>query len=158
MKICPPEAPKVTIMTIRKASKTDASRIAEIHRRSREEAMPWLPDLHTPEEDLWFYENLVIPDQDVAVHEVNGEITGFIATAQGWLHHLYVDPDHWGHGIGALLLLSAQSHNKTLQLWVFQQNTGAIRFYEAHGFTQIERTDGEANEEKFPDIKMSWHI
>ncbi len=120
--------------------------------------MPWLPDLHTPAEDLWFYENLVIPDQDVRVHEINGEITGFVATAEGWLHHLYVDPDHWKKGIGALLLLSAQTHNKILQLWVFQQNTRAIAFYEAYGFAQIECTNGEANEEKLPDIKMSWHM
>lgn len=145
-------------MTIRKATKADAARIAEIHRRSRETAMPWLPDLHTPAEDLWYYENLVIPDQDVAIHEVDGVITGFIATAEGWLHHLYVDPDHWKRGIGALLLLSAQAHNKSLQLWVFQQNIPAIAFYEAHGFAQIEHTDGKANEEKLPDVRMRWQL
>jgi len=145
-------------MTIRKALKSDAARIAEIHRASRDASMPWLPDLHTAAEDLWFYENLVIPDQDVDVHEIDGQITGFIATAQGWLHHLYVHPDHFRKGIGALLLLSAQAHHKTLQLWVFQQNTAAIAFYESHGFAQIERTDGEANEEKLPDIRMSWRL
>lgn len=120
--------------------------------------MPWLPDLHTPSEDLWFYENLVIPDQDVEVHELDGDITGFIATAEGWLHHLYVVPDHWKKGIGALLLLSAQARNTSLQLWVFQDNTSARAFYTAHGFTELEFTDGKANEEQLPDVKMIWQL
>ena len=154
----PPEVPTSPTMTIRKANKSDAARIADIHRTSREAAMPWLPDLHTRAEDLWFYENLVIPDQDVSVHELNGDITGFISTAGGWLHHLYVDPKHWKHGIGALLLLSAQARNNSLQLWVFQDNTKARNFYKAHGFTELELTDGKANEEQLPDVKMIWEL
>ena len=38
-----------------------------------------------------------------------------------------------------------------LQLWVFQRNVGARRFYERHGFTLTELTDGSRNEEREPD-------
>jgi len=145
-------------MSLRKATKSDAARIADIHRASRMGAMPWLPDLHTPAEDLWFYENLVIPDQDVMVYEVDGTIAGFISCADGWLHHLYVDPEYWGKGLGAVLLLHAQAHNKSLQLWVFQQNEKARGFYAAHGFSELELTDGKANEEQLPDVKMIWRL
>ncbi|SEW42551.1 N-acetylglutamate synthase, GNAT family [Cognatiyoonia koreensis] len=145
-------------MSIRKATKQDAARIAEIHQISRETAMPWLPVLHTPAEDLWFYENLVIPDQDVEVHEIDGVITGFSATGEGWLHHLYVDPAYWKKGVGALLLLSAQARNKELYLWVFQQNQNARDFYSAHGFKEVEFTDGQANEEQMADLKMHWTL
>ena len=37
------------------ATKADLETIAEIHRDARHVAMPWLPNIHTPEEDLWFF-------------------------------------------------------------------------------------------------------
>jgi ribosomal protein S18 acetylase RimI-like enzyme len=43
-----------------------------------------------------------------------------------------------------------------LQLWVFETNVGAQRFYRRHGFVEVERTDGAGNEEKAPDIRMAW--
>ena len=39
-----------------------------------------------------------------------------------------------------------------LQLWAFQSNTGARRFYERHGFVEVRRTDGRDNEEGAPDV------
>jgi hypothetical protein len=38
-----------------------------------------------------------------------------------------------------------------LQLWTFQRNAPARRFYEASGFTLIQETDGARNEENEPD-------
>jgi len=32
----------------------------------------------------------------------------------------------------------------------------ARRFYEAHGATAVEFTDGEGNEEKTPDVRYEW--
>ena len=43
-----------------------------------------------------------------------------------------------------------------LKLWTFEANHGAIRFYEAHGFTTSETTDGSRNEEHLPDRLMAW--
>ena len=37
-----------------------------------------------------------------------------------------------------------------------QQNERARRFYEARGFRAVEFTDGEANEEKTPDVRYEW--
>ena len=44
-----------------------------------------------------------------------------------------------------------------LELWVFQRNTGAVAFYEAHGFAIVEATDGD-NEEQEPDFRMTWSL
>lgn len=143
-------------MILRPAEKGDAQALADVHRASRKGSMPWLPDLHTPAEDLWFFEHLVIPDQDVIVSEIDGQVAGFIACSDQWLHHLYVNPAFWGKGVGSALLKSVQDRYPALQLWVFQRNTAAQAFYERHGFVEEERTDGSANEEKLPDIKMRW--
>jgi hypothetical protein len=39
-----------------------------------------------------------------------------------------------------------------IRLYTFQANAGARRFYERHGFVPIEFTDGQANEERCPDV------
>ena len=38
---------------------------------------------------------------------------------------------------------------------MFQKNEGARRFYERHGFTAVEWTDGD-NEEGAPDVRYRW--
>jgi ribosomal protein S18 acetylase RimI-like enzyme len=51
-------------------------------------------------------------------------------------------------GLGTSLLSLAQERSATLQLRVFQRNTGAIRFYLARGFRLAEQTNGDRNEER----------
>lgn len=58
-----------------------------------------------------------------------------------------------GQKIGSALLAHAiQTLAKPIRLYTFQQNTGARRFYERHGFHAIQFTEGEGNEEKCPDV------
>ncbi|MDP9464580.1 MAG: GNAT family N-acetyltransferase, partial [Actinomycetota bacterium] len=42
-----------------------------------------------------------------------------------------------------------------LQLWTFESNDRARRFYERHGFTAVEFTDGAGNEERWPDVRYA---
>ncbi len=41
-------------------------------------------------------------------------------------------------------------------LWVFESNAPARAFYANRGLIELERTDGSANEEKAPDVRMAW--
>ena len=41
----------------------------------------------------------------------------------------------------------------TVDLWTFQRNAGARRFYERNGFVAMEFTDGASNEEREPDVR-----
>ncbi len=64
-----------------------------------------------------------------------------------------VDPALVGRGIGALLLSHAlRALARPIRLYTFQANLGARRFYERHGFIAIEFTQGQANEERCPDV------
>ena len=143
-------------MKLRQAVPDDADRLAEIHATSRATAMPWLPVVHTPAEDKWFFRHIVIPDHNVEVCEADDQIIGFIAITDTWLHHLYIDPAFAGQGIGTGLLQSAMARRKELRLWVFQRNARARAFYAKNGFSELELTDGDANEEKMPDVLMHW--
>lgn len=143
-------------MIIRSGVRHDAAPLARIHREAREAAMPWLPVLHTPEEDFEFFRNHVLAKQTVWVTAEVGSVLGFIAFKGVEIDHLYVDPKHWRRGIGADLLQRLQAESTRLSLWTFQNNGGARAFYRRFGFQEVEFTDGAHNEEQTPDVKLVW--
>ncbi len=143
-------------MEIRKAVSSDISAIAKIHRGSRQQSMSWLPILHTPEDDYWFFSKVVFAEETMWVALIGPEIVGFISLKDDWLNHLYVAPNHWRQNVGANLLQPVKSSVDRLQLWTFQQNKSARSFYLANGFQECEHTDGQRNEEKTPDLRMEW--
>jgi GNAT superfamily N-acetyltransferase len=65
-------------------------------------------------------------------------------------------PASQGRGIGTELLEVAKHACERLELWTFQRNARARRFYEARGFTRVEQSDGARNEEKEPDARYLW--
>jgi putative acetyltransferase len=123
--------------------------------------MPWLPELHTPDEDRHFLRAVVLAEEEVWVAETDGVVAGFTAlgTRAGveFMEHLYVAPDHQRRGIGTALMEKAKARRPAgFRLWVFQRNAGARAFYERHGFRLIELTGGSGNEEKEPDALYEW--
>lgn len=140
---------------IRAATREDVRAVAELFRRSFG-TLAFLPTLHTPEEDLAFFAG-VVAEQEVWVWEEGGRVLGFAALEGHLLGHLYVEPQAHGRGIGGALLEQAKARRPAgLELWVFQQNTGARRFYERRGFRLVRETDGAGNEERAPDALYAW--
>ncbi len=139
-------------MTLRPGRPEDAAAIARVHRMAMRVSLSFLPELHTPEEDLGFMQNRFMPSNEVWVAEVDGQVMGYIGFHAGWIDHLYIAPDHQGRGLGSQLLDKALEDGGERRLWTFQQNTRARAFYELHGFQAETFTDGEENEEKTPDV------
>ncbi|WP_299859130.1 GNAT family N-acetyltransferase [uncultured Roseobacter sp.] len=140
----------------RHATPDEADTVAMISRKSRTYFLPYLPALHTFEDDKWFFRNRVFMQCEVWVAEDNHELVGFCAFEEGWVQHLYILPTHVGRALGGALLNKAKDSHSFLQLWVFQRNTRAISFYERHGFQKVRETDGSVNEEKTPDALYEW--
>ena len=138
---------------IRRADMNEAEAVARLLRAVQRADLPYLPALHTPEEDLWFFRNRVFVECQVWVA---GASDAFIAFREGWVDHLYVRGTHQGRGLGTALLARAMRIQSSLRLWVFQRNTAGIRFYQARGFREVERTNGGRNEEREPDVLMEW--
>jgi len=138
-------------VTVRLATPDDAAAIAAVYRVSA-----WHPHIHTPEEDIAFFRDTMLPEQTVRVIEADGAVIAYAATTEGWLNHLFVHPDHQGAGHGSRLLTKAMEGMDGIQLWTFQGNTRARAFYEGKGFSAVEFTDGEGNEEKIPDVRYEW--
>ena len=143
-------------LSIRQLELADMDAAAGVHRAAFDHALPWLTGLHTPDEDRWFYRERMFKtctlwgafDRDV--------ITGMIAFRDDWIEQLYVLPEAQRRGVGTELLDVAKRASKRLQLWTFQRNARARRFYEARGFMLTEETDGSGNEEKEPDARYLW--
>ena len=56
------------------------------------------------------------------------------------LDDLYVLPDFRNHGIGSKILRRCfDETDQMIRLYVFKDNTGALRFYQKHGFSVLEQ-------------------
>ncbi len=118
--------------------------------------MPWLPDLHTPDEDLAFFASEIGSSLGWVAVESDCVI-GFALARNERLNHLYVDPDSQGAGVGSALLAEAVGAiGPGVRLWTFLRNERARAFYAGHGFVEVERTDGRGNEEREPDVLLQW--
>ena len=136
-------------MNIRRATAQDLSRIAEIlvfvkrikYRpifRNDAYSFGELQVLSVAEEygapdilsQIWVYDD--------------GIVKGMIHVEGTEIRELYVDSFFENQGIGADLIEFSKREFGGASLWVLEKNTGAIRFYEAHGF---RRTDTRKLEE-----------
>jgi GNAT superfamily N-acetyltransferase len=141
---------------IRRAGPEDLQAIVRIFRDSRAEAMPWLPVLHTAEEDAAHFAGRLEDGQDVFVFD-DGEVAGFAVLHGDELDAFYVAPEHQRRGVGAALFRHAQElRPERFGFWVFRDNDRARRFYERHGARFLYETDGAGNEERTPDVRYEW--
>ena len=143
-------------MILRRAGAADAAAIAVVHRTATRVSLPFLPELHTPDEDLAFFRDRFLPENEVWVAEVAGAVVGYVGFTPEWINHLFLHPDHQGRGIGPQLLAKAMADGAPKRLWTFQKNARARRFYEQRGFAVVTFTEGEGNEEREPDVLYAW--
>lgn len=143
-------------IVLRRARDDESDAVAALFRLSLQTELPFLAERHTLDEDRAFFRDRVFTPCDVWVAERDGELVGLCAFREGWVDHLYVHPAHHRSGIGAALLRKAKDANEQLQLWAFQRNENALRFYESQGFRLVKTTDGRDNEEREPDALYAW--
>ena len=128
--------------------------VRHVYGRSKAFAIPEVPEPHTEPEIAAWMADVAIPTMDVWVADVGGVVVGQMMSAPGWLHHLYIDPAWMRRGLGdRFMTLLAERQPGRMELWAFQSNHRARRFYERHGFVAVEFTDGAANEESWPDVR-----
>jgi ribosomal protein S18 acetylase RimI-like enzyme len=146
-----------TGLRITRAAADDAAELTEIHIAARRDAMPYLPEVHTDAEiAAWFAGRLAATPDAFWIARDAHRVVGYLALHGTHLDDLYVRPGHQGRGVGSALLERAKVLSpRRLELAAFQENTRARAFYEARGFREVRRTDGD-NEEGLPDIHYEW--
>ncbi len=147
-----------TDLELRPASVEDLAAIADLFLEVRAAAVPQMPPLARTTVEV----RAAVAGWDLTQREVwvacdDNRLVAFMVVEDDWLHSLYVAPHAQRAGLGGLLLDVAQSlRPHGFCLWVFESNTPARTFYEHRGCVELERTDGSANDEGAPDLKMAW--
>lgn len=139
--------------TLRTATAADASRIADILIETRAAFMHYAPSVHSESDVRNWVRSHLVPAGGVLVAEFQGSVVGAVATSRdastSWITQMAVDPGLVGRGIGSCLLAHVlNALPRPIRLLTFQQNVGARRFYERHGYVAVAFTDGQDNEEQ----------
>lgn len=142
-------------LAIRDFRAEDAGQVVALWRASFEHGVG-IVDHHPIEAQRAALEREVVPRHGVRVATVpDGAIVAFIASTPETVAQLYVRVDCLRRGIGSRLLRLAQSESSgSLWLYTFARNADARRFYERHGFVEVERES--QNMWKIEAIKYVW--
>ena len=114
-----------------------------------------IPLVHNVEERADYGRWLLEHTSVTMIHNSCG-VVGFLALEKHIIQGLYIKKDFQGFGFGQAAIKFAQKQFKELGLWVFQSNIGAQKFYQRLGFQIVEKSDGEDNDYRLPDIFYCW--
>ena len=113
------------------------------------------PLAHTDDECRAWLAEEVVPLMETWVADVAGRVVAMMVLDDAGIGHLYVDPPWHSQGIGSgLVELAKERRPGGLELYTFQVNKRARRFYEWHGFEVVTLGDGTGNEEHQPDCAL----
>lgn len=142
---------------IRPARPKDAEAIADVYLASFAATYEF-PRAHSDDDvRRWVAEVLPRTREVWVASDPDGTILAMMALTADMLDQLYVAPGRTGHGIGSRLIgLAKELRPEGLDLYTFQVNAGARRFYERQGFIAIAFGDGSDNEEHQPDVRYAW--
>ena len=147
--------PRSRQIELRRARLDEADELAELMFVVRQHNVGAIPPSVHPLDDMrrWM-RDVAFTAYEIWVADDGDRLVGFLALSRpDWLEHLYVHPASTGQGLGSRFVeLAKQELGGAVQLWTFQSNVGAHRFYERHGFVPVEWTDGD-NEEQAPDVR-----
>ncbi|MEV0169821.1 GNAT family N-acetyltransferase [Streptomyces sp. NPDC050803] len=144
-------------IALRRATASDAGAAADVWLRSFNAALPTVVRPRTDDEVRTYFREVVVLLRETWVAETADRVVGLMVLDGGHLSQLYLDPDWRGRGLGDRFVeLAKQRSPEGLDLWTFQVNKPAHRFYERHGFVAVEHTDGSGNEEQEPDVRYVW--
>ena len=122
---------------VRKASRIDLSRIAEIQVFNYR--LFFYPIFQS---DEYYFSELGVPSlmkeyesglDSLYVYD-DGVVKGFIKVEGTYIAKLFVEPVLQNASIGSRLLEYAVREHNADHLWALEKNAKAIRFYERHGF------------------------
>lgn len=128
---------------IRPYTAADWSRVCEIHdaaRRDELAAASLSAAFLTLEETA---ENEGFHDYEIRVAEAEGRVLAFVAFTPDELAWLYVDPSHYGQGLGSALIQAVLEETRApMTAEVLDGNAAALAAYQKAGFVLLGQEHG----------------
>lgn len=149
------------MISFRMASGTDAETIAALHAESWKSAYAnilssryLIEEVDQDRKEVWEDRFLVSPsNQFVILAENEDSLLGFVCIYTNLeyqygslIDNLHVKPHYKGKGLGKLLISKASDlifekcSTRAMHLWVYEDNTAAISFYEKIGGKKVEKS------------------
>lgn len=119
---------------IRKYYDDDVKRVMRIWYDGNIEAHDFIPAEYWDRN--FGYVKHALSKNEVYVYEVNGYVVGFVGIDEGYIGGLFVDKDYRGTGIGTKLIEYVKERYDFFTLHVFENNYGAVTFYENRGLVK----------------------
>jgi ribosomal protein S18 acetylase RimI-like enzyme len=132
--------------TVRPGTISDAEAIADYHHRCSIKAFtslvaPGSFDDLDPRRRVPIFLNWLGPEspKTVRVADIDGVAVGHVVTEGNEIVNLFIDPDHWGRGLGRRLLavgesVIAEAGHREFELQTMVGNDPAIGLYESTGW------------------------
>jgi len=142
------------MFAIRPFHDDDRPALRDIYLASRLQAFPWVSRAEFSLEDF----DADIEGENLFVATVNTLPVGFISLYEpdNFIHHLYVDPDSTGRGVGsALLNASIQRLGYPIRLKCLVENQRAVQFYQQRGW-QV-KGEGDDTHGPFYEMELRGH-
>ncbi|WP_353095163.1 GNAT family N-acetyltransferase [Tissierella praeacuta] len=106
---------------------------------------------------------MLLPQVKLGIEEVDklmiakdksGEPTGFMGVENSKIEMLFISPEHFGRGIGTLLINYAINVLEAHFVDVNEQNQQALGFYKHSGFEVYDRSETDEQGNPFPILHM----
>lgn len=126
--------------------------LAELYLSSRRDTFNWMPKDHFKLADF-------IKDtegENIFVALSGDKVVGFVSLwmSDNFIHHLYVDSNYHGQGIGKKILdFALKQISRPAGLKCVVKNEKAVGFYQSHGWTIRETGDDEMGSYYFLEYK-----
>ncbi len=140
-----------TEITFRPAVPSDAALIAKYHHQCWQVAFkdlvaPGVVEKMDPWAKFGRWRQWLEPDSEFStqVADLKGNPIGHTTVAGNELVHLFIDPDHWGSGLGRSLLaigeqMLANAGHREIELHTIVGNEPAIKLYQSAGWELTDR-------------------
>ena len=137
---------------IRKLQNRGIDRVAQIWFEANKEAHNFIPEIYW--EGKYEEVKSMLPQAEVHVYEVQGEIEAFVGVVDAYIAGIFVSNLSQSRGIGKVLLDYLKNDKSILILSVYKKNERAKKFYEREGFKVVsEKIDEDTSEKEFV---MKW--
>lgn len=113
----------------------------------------------TNEDILYFREKILNQYFDLVdlyyLKTEEGRVAGLLGLSPGKIEMLFIHPDHFRKGYGALLTDHAIYERSVTQVDVNEDNPGALAFYLKKGFKIVNRLEKDSEGKDFPILQLA---